>query len=83
MSQVKESLEQLVKAVEKIETLVEEGHIVNSQQQDLFASQEQSARRTKTPANQSNSNVHVLNARDLEHKLNSVIGKMETLIKEG
>lgn len=83
MSQVQETLEQLEKAVEKMETLVEQGHIVNSQQQDLFALQEQSARNTNTPANPGNSNVHVLDARELENKLNSVIGKMETLIKEG
>ena len=80
MSQLRESLQQLEQAVEKMESLVDEGHIINSQQ-DLFGLKE---KQIGNDANgTANQNVHVFSTKEFENKLNSVIGKMETLIKEG
>ena len=80
MSQLRESLQHLEQVVEKMETLVDEGHIINSQQ-DLFGLQESEASHNVNGS--ANQNVHVLSAKEFENKLNSVIGKMETLIEEG
>ena len=81
MSDLSKAIEQLEQAVEKAEIATQDVNSVDNQQ-DLFSFG------SNNGSNQANSeaqsaNVHYLNPKDFEAKLNNVIGKMESMLEEG
>ena len=73
MSQLQQAIAQLKQAIEKVETATSNGAILAGQQ-DLFGSGSKSGKA---------SNVHLLTPKQVETKLNNMIGKVEALLEEG
>lgn len=81
MTDLSKAIEQLEQAVEKAEIATQDMNPVDNQQ-DLFSfGSNNDLNRLKTESQ--SANVHYLNPKDFEAKLNNVIGKMESMLEEG